>query len=248
MNYISLVLSGILQTMISGKSNNIFFEYAPSATPGHKTVVLLCGVPAQPKQYAVIEWFANAGFDVFFPRYEGTWESDGVFLSPSPIVGINTLIDSIHTGLMLNDAEYRSEEVYVFGASFGGGVALALDDAPYLKKVCAVSPVVSYAQVKGIETLGAHLKSAFPNDYRFDMAEWEKLVRDELYCPLRETKPPATKIMVVAGKDDDQIMADDLKQYAGEKGIKYLLEDTGHITPSRVSENLFAKILTFFNE
>jgi len=150
---------------------------------------------------------------------------------------------------MLDDKMYSTDNVYIFGSSFGGGVALVLDDTPHLKKVCAVSPVVSYSQVKGIETLGAYLQTNFPNGYRFRPEEWEKLIHDDLYCPLKDTKLPSYKIMIVAGKNDDQIMFSDLKQYAVDNGINnYLVEDTGHITPSRVSQDLFAKIILFFNK
>ncbi len=235
--------------MLTSKSNNIFFEYALSSMPGKRAVVVLSGVPAQPKHYSIFDWFNKEGFDVFFPRYEGTWESDGEFLSPSPTIGINKFIESMHKGLMLGDKKYCAQNVYVFGASFGGGVALALEDASYIKKICAVSPVISYSQVKGIETLGTYLQTKFLNEYRFNLEQWEKLIHDELYCPLKETKLPSHKIMLVAGKDDEQIMFSDLKQYAVDKGINnYLLEDTGHITPSRVGQDLFAKIILFFSK
>lgn len=249
MNCIFSILSAIILSMLTNKSNNIFFEYVLSSTPGKRAVIVLIGVPAQPKHYNIFDWFTKEGFDVFFPRYEGTWESDGVFLSPSPTAGINQFIESIHKGIMLDDKMYCTDNVYIFGSSFGGGVALALDDTPHLKKVCAVSPVVSYSQVKGIETLGAYLQTNFPNGYRFRPEEWEKLIHDDLYCPLKETKLPSHKIMLVAGKNDDQIMFSDLKQYAVDKGINnYLVEETGHITPSRVSQDLFAKIILFFNK
>jgi len=52
--------------MLTNKSNNIFFEYVLSSTPGKRTVIVLVGVPTQPKYYNIFDWFTKEGFDVFF--------------------------------------------------------------------------------------------------------------------------------------------------------------------------------------
>ena len=118
--------------MTPNTHNNVFFEYFPSNSSHRKAMVILTGVPGKPKKYDIFERFNQEGFDVFFPRYEGTWESKGNFLSPSPVVAIDSLIEAIHNGItltgQLKGQVYKSDEVFVLGSSFGGGVALVLQD------------------------------------------------------------------------------------------------------------------------
>ena len=85
------------------------------------------------------------------------------------------------------------------------------------------------------------------NITRFNDEDWNALIKDEIFCPLITTNIAPEKIMIVAGKHDDEINSDDLKHFAELKGINnFVLEDAGHISPSKISGSLFNKIFNFF--
>ncbi|HEY1037601.1 MAG TPA: hypothetical protein VGE62_03380 [Candidatus Paceibacterota bacterium] len=229
---------------------NQYVEYDLSPVgQGKKAAIFLLGLPGSPKRYAVFEDFKNDGFDIFLPRYEGTWESKGIFLENSPVQAIDELSSLIHSGLDLGGATYAADSIYVMGASFGGGVALSIQDHDFIKGVCALSPVVSFAEVVGIETLGKYLGAAEADHYRFNSDRWGKLISDNLYCPSKLTYLDSTKILILAGEDDDQILAKSVSRYAIDRNIQHeIFASTGHITFSRLTKSMVDLILNFFKQ
>ena len=229
---------------------NIYVEYdiSPNAIGERKAIVFLLGLPGSPKEYEVFKYFKAKGFDIFLPRYEGTWESKGEFLKCAPSVAINELLSVLESGVMLNDGNiYKSTNIFVIGTSFGGGVALVLD-ARNIKAVSVLSPVISFKNVNKIETLGAYLSTKEKDNYRFVDTQWNKLICDTLYSPLTNMSISPNKVQIIAGKDDDQIMWTEIEQFATDKGISNVdIENTGHITISRINEKQQERILNFFN-
>jgi hypothetical protein len=64
----------------------IVAEFLPPKRQGRKQrVIILCdGMPSIPRKQLLSEFLAVKGFWVIYPRYRGTWESDGQFLERSP--------------------------------------------------------------------------------------------------------------------------------------------------------------------
>lgn len=224
------------------------YDISPKVAEDRKSVVFLLGLPGSPKEYEVFKYFMSEGFDIFLPRYEGTWESKGEFLERAPSIAIDELLSVLKSGVILPDGNiYKSNNVFVLGASFGGGVALVLN-SKNIKAVSALSPVISFKNVSKIETLGTYLGAQEKENYRFKNAQWNKLISDTLYSPSTDMIISPDNVLLMAGKNDEQITYTEIQQFATDKGISNIdVEDTGHITISRITESQQSRILNFFS-
>jgi esterase/lipase len=223
--------------MSSYKYKNLNVDCYPTTVPSNKTIILLIGLPGKPKTYDAISKFNDLGFNVILPHYEGTWSSDGGFLKRSPSQSINELIEN-----------YDSDNIYIIGSSFGGWVAWGLNDHQKIKKVCLVSPVISFKKVHGIETLCDYIREVFPKDYRFDDHDWEILLNDNIQNPASKISINPEKILILAGKNDDQINYSDIVEFAMDQDISnIIIEECGHITPNKINDGQISRIAEFFN-
>src|SRR5512146_306190 len=108
----------------------IVAEFLPPARP-HKQqrVIIFCdGMPSVPRKQPLAEFLALKGYWVFYPRYRGTWESDGIFLQKSPQDDIRDVIDGQHEGIRETafgkKFNVTPDEIFVIGGSVGGAAAL----------------------------------------------------------------------------------------------------------------------------
>lgn len=237
-----------------GRFGNLVFEYSLVNQLGPQnasaTIVLLDGLPTLPQKKELIQELNKRGYDVFYPRYEGTWESAGEFLDKNPVVLIGQFIQELNGGLELNEKEsgkiYKAQDIFIIGSSFGGGVTLSLPDQDYLKKICVVSPLISFKQVKGIETLEDYIATYYPGAYRFNTENWKLMLKDKLFCPLETTTIASRKILVIGGKLDNQISITNLTPYCKDKEIKLEVAETmGHISLSKIDSQMLDTIDSF---
>lgn len=228
--------------------NKIYFEYLLAPHDGRrKTLIILPGVPSKPKNHEIFEKFCHEGFDVFYPRYEGTWESHGEFLERNPVASINEFIDALVSGVVVLDGnEYLTKGIFLLGSSFGGMIALTIEDRAEIKKICAMSPVVSFKRVSGIDTLEDYLQKTMLNSYRFGHHNWMRLINDEIVS-LEKLLIYPHKVFVLAGEYDDQIKIKDIRFFVEINGIEnFKIEASGHLTLSKISESILNSILIFF--
>lgn len=225
--------------------NTIAYNYIKSRKEdSKKAIVILPGLPTTPKHYEISDALAAEGFDVFVLQYEGTWDSRGVFLERHPADAINEYITALSTGIDIDDIRYVYESVCVLGSSFGGWVSLALDCQAVIKAVCVLSPVIRFSDVVGIETLGTHLQTTLSDRYRFTIDRWNMLISDRMD---KERTLPKDSILLIAGAHDTQIPLDDIVDYATHHSINIeVLEQTEHLTLSRLDQECQQKIVSFF--
>lgn len=211
-------------TINSSLYKNLFFTYALSGkVPSIGTVILLDGLPSNPlSKNQLTQKLAEQNYDVFFPRYEGTWESKGEFLGRAPSEAIIEFIEALKKGTILGDKKYQARKVFVLGSSFGGGVGLDIATKYSVGKICVTSPVISFRKVKGIETLGDYLKNSQIGNYRFDSKKWQKLIKDELWDLDKERMKGSPKILMVTGENDDQIDKKDVIEFGKKISLKLI--------------------------
>lgn len=236
--------------MNSIKQNNLFVTYKLSESDNSKgAIILLDGLPSKPEsKQALIEKLSTNNYDVFFPHYEGTWNSEGEFLERLPSITIAELIRSLKSGIDLNGAEYTGSKVFVIASSFGGGIALDLARMNVTDKICVTSPVVSFRKVPGLATLEEYIISVHASDYRFKSENWAKMLNDELWNLDDVDYQNPENILIVAGKDDDQVLLGDVVSFSENKNIELIVEDFGHITLSKISDEMLYQILKFFSK
>jgi pimeloyl-ACP methyl ester carboxylesterase len=182
-----------------------------------------------------------------FPRYRGTWESEGVFLLRSPVRDIEDLFfhllkDGNITELYGNRTfKINTKNLILVGASFGGAVALCAATTPAVKKVIALSPVVDWKNYAGSKTpqamshLKRFLRNGFGEAYRFDVSGWEKFERGKLFNPPQKIAPAvAKKIIIVQDNADTAVSPERVAEYAKAEKIKIKkTKGYGHISFSR---------------
>lgn len=114
-------------------------------------------------------------------------------------------------------------------------------------KICVLSPVVSFKKVNGIETLESYLKEEHSENYRFDSKRWQDLLDDRIWNLESSEIIGASRIWIIAGKNDSQIKGEDLINFGKEKNIDVKLYDLGHISLSKIPDSVLSEILGFFN-
>lgn len=129
----------------------IVAEFLPPARAHKKQrVIILCdGMPSSPRKQPLCEFLSRKGYWVFYPRYRGSWESDGVFLGRSPHEDILDVIDELPNGVTEvtfgKKFAVRPDQISVIGGSFGGTAAVLASLDPRVNKVIASCPVVDWS-------------------------------------------------------------------------------------------------------
>lgn len=207
----------------------------PKENPSREAIILCDGLPATPKQRELMETLVSRGFFVAYPRYRGTWESDGVFLEHSPAKDIIDIAETIQKGESLRELysqenfSFSIDRVYVLGVSFGASVALAVSPQKVITRVVAIAPIIDFKNFsdskyknQDLHFLGNFLRRGFPHVYRFEDSRWEALCRGEIFSPISGITPvTALKTVVLFGGNDTVVHSKHGEDILNKKGITY---------------------------
>lgn len=241
---------------------DIVAEFMPPARLGKKQkVIVLCdGMPSMPRKQALMDFLSGKGYWVFYPRYRGSWESDGKFLQQSPHKDILDVIDELPKGVRElafgRRFELKPNEIFVIGGSFGGAAAILASLDARVKKAIANCPVVDWAILHEEEktessnpNYAAYIREAFGNGYRLSDSNWRKLRGGKFYNPaahVREVDP--AKIMMFHAKDDPYVPYRTVKKFAEQTGVKLnLFARGGHLSTELIVQKYWQRIKKFFD-
>lgn len=214
-----------------------------------KILILAQGFPSVPSKRSVLEFLVGEGYTVIFPRYRGTWESDGYFLEESPTQDIKLVVAELvqqkkfWCSFSRVWIPLRVKNFFVIGSSFGGPAAAWLSQHSLVKKVALLSPVLDWEKEGEAEPFAELIR--FTRD-GFGMAtrlrsthDWYKLRQNKNFYnfPLSLTSGERQKIFLIHCYDDmvvpigparDMIKSGNIQHYyfkphGGHLGI-------GHIT------------------
>jgi pimeloyl-ACP methyl ester carboxylesterase len=239
----------------------IVTEFLPPARAAKKQrVIMLCdGMPSIPRKQPLAEFLSQMGYWVFYPRYRGAWESDGVFLEKSPHQDILDVVSELSKGIkeMAFGRKFSlaPHEIFIIGGSFGGAAALLCSLDSRVKRVIANCPVVDWSILTRSEkaetsnpNYAAYIREAFGNAYRLSDRNWRKLHSGRFYNPsfhMREID--ASKVMIFHAKDDAYVPWRPVAQFAQRTGAKLkLLERGGHLSTDFIVRRYWAQINKFF--
>ncbi len=232
------------QIKIKIGDRSLSVDFYKAVTETKKIAILLPGLPYKPKKYNLVDKLNDLGFDVAFLRYSGTWGSEGEFLEQPPQKDVNILIKKIRDE-GLNSILYK--EVCLIGSSFGGAVSLTVNDDPIIKKIIVLSPVISYKKVPAIDTLSEYLISNFPNEYVFRQERFTDLINDNISSPVNQYEIDSSKVLLIGGREDEEINITDIVEFGNQNNIRHIVFDGGHITFSKITDDIFVIIKDFLN-
>jgi esterase/lipase len=238
-------------------AKDIVCEFLPPNKRGkYDRVIILCsGMPGIPDKQELMEFLARKGFWTFFPRYRGTWESDGQFLKASPDKDINDVVLGLSKKVrnIWDNKNYllKPKEIYIIGASFGGTAAVLCSLNPKVTKAIAIAPVVDWRKDSKIEPLPLLEKltrSMYGQAYRFNHRDWQKLEHGNFYNPVtQQAKIKNKKLLIIHAKDDKLALYQPCAKFAKETGTTIItLKTGGHLSTSIIALPRHWKIIQKF--
>ncbi len=233
----------------------IVAEFLPparfNAEKPQKAVIICSGMPGMPRHREMCEFYSKKGYWVFYPRYRGSWESEGEFLKLSPEQDIKDILDELPKGLrdLTWGKKFKPKfgSIFVIGGSFGGPAALLISRDPRVKKIVAVSPVVDWKASTSRESERAEtsdpsyvhfVKQAFGRGYNLSEKNWNKLRTGKFYNPMAHIKEfDGRKILMYHAKDDPVVRWKEVAKFAKLTGAKLVLRKKGgHLSSSLISK------------
>lgn len=212
-----------------------------------RVLVLAQGFPSSPSKRAVLDFLTGEGYVVVFPRYRGTWESEGYFLDRSPTEDIREVIETLEREKKIWCSfsqvwiPLRVKYFYIIGSSFGGPAAAWMSTLPRVKKVALLSPVMDWhteGEAESFAELVRFTRDGFGMATRLKSPrDWQKLRKDNFYTfPNSLTTAERKKIFLIHCMDDTvvpiapaleavnkkKIMAYYFKPHGGHLGISHL--------------------------
>ncbi len=239
----------------------ILAEFLPPAKSRRTDrVVILCdGMPSMPRKQALCEWLSKKGYWVFYPRYRGAWESDGLFLAQSPHEDILDVISGLRkpiTELAFGQKfSLDPKEIFVIGGSFGGAASILSSLDSRVTKVVANCPVVDWSILRESEkaetsnpSYAAYIRQAFGNGYRLTERNWKKLYSGNFYNPQSHADGiDPTKVLMFHAKDDPYIPWRCVERFAKKTGSTLkLLRRGGHLSTETVVRKYWRLIADHF--
>ena len=225
-------------------SGGIFFEASFPQKSNGKTIIILPGLPEYPRPKKIMEDLSLKGYHVVYPRYSGTFESDGLFLKRSPSEDVVFLLNELRNDKLVElyakeKKKIPCNEVIIIAMSFGGSVALEIAKSDKFKdtKFIIGAPVLDFkthGDIPGeqdLRNLKRFLLDGFPNIYRFEERDFDNLLEGKVISTAYDTKKFYGDITVFHGTNDEAISFDKVKDFSDSKGIKLLkLEGEVHLS------------------
>src|SRR5579872_6223971 len=251
-----------LQMFRTRFKGEIVAEFLPPARRLRKDrVIILCdGMPSIPRKQVLAEFLSKKGYWVFYPRYRGAWESDGVFLKRSPHEDIRDVIDElpneIREAAFGQKFSVSPQEIFVIGGSFGGAASLLSSLDPRVKRVVANCPVADWSILADSEkaetsnkSYAAYIREAFGTAYRLSDHNWKKLHTGKFYNPAHHvSEMDGSKIMMFHAKDDPYVPWRSVGRFAkATKATLKLLSRGGHLRTEWIVQKYWPEIKKFFD-
>jgi len=235
----------------------IVAEFLPPTRKSNKVAILCSGMPTTPQKDDVLRFFSKKGYWVFFPRYRGSWESDGEFLKKSPHEDVIDIIDQLPKGFYSawdgKEFKVHPSTIHLFGASFGGPAVILSSSHPKVSKVIALSPVIDWRYPSQEEPFGwfeNFVKEAFGSAYRFPAKNWNKLKKGKFYNPISDLKKiDGDKIMIFHAKDDKIVSHVPLERFKEITGANVIMRKRGgHFGLTNLMEKkLYSQVKKFIS-
>lgn len=211
-------------------------------------IVLACGIPQYiDKYHPFIEQIGRLGYNLFIPRYHGTFESNGEFTVLSSKETIEDAINMVKKG---NTVEFFKNEkiiwenhipLYVLGFSYGALPALLSNEN--CNKTVLVCPFVDISfhiensSGENLKETFEFIERAYPNLYRLTA---NNVLKDLLTVNLPKKKD---SLVVVYSSEDKSIPKEEIDLLAHKYlNVQLITKNGGHSI--KISDELFLGIFS----
>lgn len=244
-----------------GRINKVIYEFLQPQIPSQGIIIICEGLPSVPNKKELMLRLSHRGFTVIYPRYKGTWESDGEFLKESPTRDVEDVLQLIKKGELVElfaNKKFKipNQPVHLLGSSFGASVALSFAGNKDISKIVALSAIVDFKKhnnendEEDLILVGEFIKRAFGEGYRFKDNQWIKMVRGNIFNPPQKIdQKKANNILMVYDKSDSQVSCKKIEEYISNNKIKNVLVETdkGHLTFSKLPKETWDKIIKWLS-
>jgi predicted nucleotidyltransferase len=232
------------------KEEGIFLEYLlPSGSQPSSFAILCDGLPSRPYQNQLMNILAGLGYGVMYPRYRGTWESEGTFLETKPSEDISYLAKRLREGMDFGGLTIKASHISLLATSFGASVALSTSHDANIDQIIALSPVLNFESFSHLSSLKTFLRKMYLSVYRFDDFGWNELAKgNAVPSALSVNKFFAAKIFLFGGREDKEIISRDLEAWGNNFGIPTIIyPEMGHLSFSMLKGKLLDEVIRVLN-
>ena len=212
-------------------AKEIVAEILPTKKDSNKVLIILSGMPSTPCKKELLKFWAQKGYWAVYPRYRGTWESEGTFLEYSPEKDVIDILNDFNSPKkdLWTAAEFtlpENPEFYLLGASFGGAAALLAAKDSRIKKAVVMTPVTDFtfpSEGEPIEEFPKQVAAAFGGAVRATKDTWEELKTGTLFNPINEVESiPKEKILFIHRADDTIVNVATAGNFVQKNGCRYI--------------------------
>lgn len=221
-------------------AKDIFFEYKTHKEPS-KAIILLPGFPSNNNQDKIINLLFEEGYNIFFMRYKGSFQSKGAFLEQDPSQEIKELLLQLETETTINlwdetGSKFKNTEYIILTGSFSGAISLGVDEEK-IKKIILCSPVWDYTEhnkdndEQELSHLTKFVKKAWNNLYNYDFKDVQEQMKNFENCKWKNYKDKikGKKVLILHDQNDKTTSIKHTHKHIEEiPSIKLIEHNRGH--------------------
>ena len=221
-------------------ADKVFFEYLTHAKT-KEAVVILSGFPSSYYRKYVMKYLHEKGYNVFYPRFLGNYQSKGKFLEQDPSKTIREFIEYLEKGKTDNlwteqKDEFANKEYILLSGSFSGAISFALADHNRISRIVSFSPVWDYEEhnedgdEQDIGNLTDFVERSYKNLYRFDFDNVDERMQEFESCRYESYKDDLKHkdVTIVHDPDDEIVRIRHSRQKGKEVGAELIEMEFGH--------------------
>jgi len=225
-----------------GYFGGIFFEFALQ-NRNADAIIILPDFPSRNKYDSLISFFYNRGYHVFVPRYRGSYQSNGKFLSKNVVDDLSLFVDDLEKGQVkslwdMKKKEFKINRKLLIGHSFSGPIALGLAaKSPRFSHIILMSPIWDFSKYKpegeenDLKKISEFVQRAYKNCYRYTFKDMVKKLNKfkELNSEFYLQPLIKTPILVMHDPNDKIVPFKYTKEKLGElQNATYIEHLLGH--------------------
>lgn len=233
----------MVKPILKAYYKDIFFEFLTHDS-AKDSIILLSGFPSSNNYKEEMNFLFKKGYNVFYPRYKGNYQSNGLFLNQNIAKEINYFVNELKKGKAkslwdMKIKKFNSKKIIIFSGSFGGAIACGVSalnkDVSKLVLFAPVWDFNNYSKLnnsQNLEELTSFVKRAYKNLYRIKFTNFSKAISKSKECfsetYLKKFKENKTKILVFHDPKDSTVSINHTLEMKNKYPFQLIKHSQGH--------------------